>query len=220
MENPLPKARPSLQLCYITDRRGLATGNLNSRIQAAAEARVDLIQLREKDMPTRELTELAAEAVRICRKTETKIVINDRLDIAMGVGTDGVHLGRQSLPAQDVRRVTGENLLIGVSCHSLSEALEAESGGADYILLGPIFETPSKLRYGPPLGLAKLAEVARQITLPVVALGGISPERVEECLAVGANGIAGIRIFQDCPSLTERVKDLRTKTSHSVEDQA
>ncbi len=216
----MPRSRPSIQLCYITDRRGLASGNLHSRIQAAAEAGVDLIQLREKDMPTRELAELAAEAVRICRKTETKIVINDRLDIAMSAGADGVHLGGQSLPTEDVRRVAGDNLLIGASCHSLSEALEAESGGADYILLGPIFETPSKLAYGPPLGLARLAEVSRQIKIPVIALGGVSPERLAECLAAGANGIAGIRIFQDCPSLAERVKELRAKDPHLIKNQA
>jgi thiamine-phosphate pyrophosphorylase len=208
----------TFQLCYITDRLALAPELLLPRIQAAVEAGVDLVQLREKDLPTRELAELAEAAVRTCRGTGTKIVINDRLDIAMGLAADGVHLGGQSLPAEIVRREAGKDFLIGVSCHSLDEALEAEAAGADYILLGPIFETPSKLRYGPPLGLAKLSEVARRTTIPVLALGGITVERVAECLAAGARGIAGIRIFQDCLSLAERVRELRAQFSPSTGD--
>lgn len=197
------------QLCYITDRLELAPEPLPHRIQAAAAAGVDLIQVREKDLPTRALAELAEAAVRICRGTGTRIVINDRLDIAMGVAADGVHLGRQSLPPEIVRREAGKDFLIGVSCHSPEEALQAEAAGADYILLGPVFETPSKLRYGPPLGLAKFSESAERIAIPVLALGGITVERTAACLAAGAKGIAGIRIFQDCPSLAERVRELR-----------
>jgi thiamine-phosphate pyrophosphorylase len=197
------------QLCYITDRLGLAPEPLLHRVQAAAGAGVDLIQVREKDLPTRALAELAEAAVRLCRGTGARVVINDRLDIALSVTADGVHLGRQSLPAEIVRREAGRNFLIGVSCHSLDEALEAEAAGSDYIVLGPIFETPSKLRYGPPLGLAKLSEAAKRVAIPVFALGGITVERSAACLAAGAKGIAGIRIFQDCPSLAERVQELR-----------
>jgi thiamine-phosphate pyrophosphorylase len=199
------------QLCYITDRLRLAAEPLPSRVQAAAQAGIDLVQLREKDLPTRELAELAADAVRICRETGSKIVVNDRLDIAMGVAADGVHLGGQSLPAEVVRREAGKDFLIGVSCHSLDDALRAEAAGADYILLGPIFETPSKLRYGPPLGLARLSEVVEQTTIPVLALGGITVERTAACITAGAKGIAGIRIFQDCLSLAERVRELRAQ---------
>ncbi|HUZ45354.1 MAG TPA: thiamine phosphate synthase [Terriglobia bacterium] len=206
------------QLCYITDRHGLAPEPLLPRIQLAAEAGVDLIQLREKDLPTRELADLAQAAVRVCRKTETKIVINDRWDIAMAVAADGVHLGGQSLPAEVVRREAGKDLLMGVSCHSLDEAAKAEAAGADYILLGPIFETPSKLRYGPPLGLAKLAEVSRRSAIPVFALGGITVERVAECITAGAKGIAGIRIFQECTSLAEQVRKLRAQCPPSAAD--
>lgn len=197
------------QLCYITDRLELAPEPLPHRIQAAAQAGVDLIQVREKDLPTRALAELAEAAVRLCQGTGTRIVINDRLDIAMGVAADGVHLGGQSLPPEIVRREAGEDFLIGVSCHSPEEALQAEAAGADYILLGPVFETPSKLRYGPPLGLAKFSEAAKRIAIPVLALGGITVERTAACLAAGAQGIAGIRIFQDCPALAERVQELR-----------
>jgi thiamine-phosphate pyrophosphorylase len=200
----------SFQLCYITDRLGLASQPLLPRIQAAVQAGIDLIQLREKDLPTPKLVKLAEAAIGVCRGTRTKIVINDRLDIAMGLAADGVHLGGQSLPAKVVRRDAGKNFLIGASCHSLHEALHAEAAGADYLLLGPIFETPSKLRYGPPLGLDKLREVTEQTKIQVIALGGITVENTGACLAAGARGVAGIRIFQNCPSLAERVRELRT----------
>ncbi|HVA01159.1 MAG TPA: thiamine phosphate synthase [Terriglobia bacterium] len=199
------------RLCYITDRLGLAPEPLLLRVQAAARAGVDLIQLREKDLPTQELLKLAEAAIGACRGTVTKIVINDRLDIALGAAADGIHLGGESLPAEIVRREAGEDFLIGVSCHSLDGALRAEAAGSDYLLLGPIFETPSKLRYGPPLGLAKLEEVAKRTSIPVIALGGVTVEKAGACLAAGAKGIAGIRIFQDCPSLAERVRELRAQ---------
>jgi thiamine-phosphate pyrophosphorylase len=101
--------------------------------------------------------------------------------------------------------------LLGVSCHSLAEALAAQAAGADYILLGPIFETPSKLPYGPPLGISKLREVTSQVSIPVFALGGISADRVGLCRRNGAAGIAGIRIFQDCESVEELVHGLRAQ---------
>ena len=204
--NPL-----SFQLCYITDRLGLAPESLLPLIRAAVEAGIDLIQLREKDLATRELLELAGAAIGVCGGTGTKIVINDRLDIALGAGADGVHLGGQSLPAEIVRREAGKDFRIGVSCHSLEDALRAEAAGADYLLLGPIFATPAKLRYGPPLGLAKLKKVTEQIKIPVIGLGGITVERAGACLAAGAKGLAGIRIFQDCFSLAERVRELRAQ---------
>lgn len=170
---------------------------------------MDLIQVREKDLASRELAELAMAAVRISAGSKTRIVINDRLDIAMAAGAHGVHLGIQSVPPDVVRRRVGKDFLIGSSCHSLEGALTAEAGGSDYILLGPIFDTPSKRRYGPPLGLDKLSEVAGRIGIPVLALGGITVERVRLCLEAGATGIAGIRLFQECASVENQIRELR-----------
>lgn len=199
----------SVSLCYITDGRSLAPKPLLPRIQEAIHAGVDLVQIREKHLATRELLELAKAAVDAALGTATRIVVNDRLDVALAAGAAGVHLGRQSLPARVVRQQVSKDFLVGVSCHSLQEARSAASAGADYVVLGPIFATPSKLAYGPPLGLQKLREVTAQVKIPVLALGGITLERVRSCLAAGAAGIAGISIFQNCESLQCRVQELR-----------
>lgn len=201
----------AFNICYITDRRALEPNPLLRRIIEASSAGVDLIQIREKDLSTRELVELVREALGGVRETSTRLVVNDRLDVALALGSDGVHLGTQSMPAQAVRPCVSKKFLVGVSCHSLEEALAAESSRPDYVLLGPIFETASKLSYGPPLGLAKLKEVANRVKIPVLALGGITVGRVKPCLDAGAAGIAGISLFQDCPSLEERVRELRTR---------
>jgi thiamine-phosphate pyrophosphorylase len=209
-----PGRRPSVMLfephlCYITDRQALDAVPLLARLQTAVRAGVDLIQLREKDLDGRQLVQLAGSVVEISASSQTRIVINDRLDVAMAAGAHGVHLGVNSVSPEVVRRQVGKDFLIGVSCHSLEEALTAEAGGADYILLGPIFDTPSKRRYGLPLSLDKLSEVTRRSAIPVLALGGISVERVKACLKAGATGVAGIRLFQECASLEERIKELR-----------
>ncbi|MHB8653384.1 MAG: thiamine phosphate synthase [Terriglobia bacterium] len=214
---------PAFKLCYITDRRTLGTKPLLPRILEAARAGVDVIQIREKDLPTRELAALAQAAIDGACATNARIVVNDRLDVALALGAAGVHLGTQSMPPRAVRDCVNRGVviqnfapadfLVGVSCHSLDEAVEAQAGGADYLLLGPIFPTPSKLPYGPPLGLPTLKKVTARITIPVLALGGITVERVKLCIRAGAAGIAGISIFQDCDSLEDRVRELRGEFS-------
>ncbi|HEV2233766.1 MAG TPA: thiamine phosphate synthase [Terriglobia bacterium] len=214
---------PVYKLCYITDRLALGPKPLIPRILEAARADVDLIQIREKDLPARELAALAQAAVDGACESNARIVVNDRLDVALAVGAAGVHLGTQSMPPRVVRDcvnrdfasrdIASRDFLVGVSCHSLDEAVEAEAAGADYLLLGPIFPTVSKLPYGPPLGLPTLMKVTARITIPVLALGGITVERVKPCIRAGAAGIAGISIFQDCDSLAERVRELRRHTS-------
>ena len=207
-----------LHLCYITDRRQLRSASVGAVIREAIRAGVDLVQVREKDVATRELVALVEEALSVARepgREGTLVVVNDRVDVALAAAADGAHLGVHSLPVQVVRRFVPHAFVIGVSCHSLAEAMAAESGGADYLVLGPVFETPSKLGYGPPLGLAKLREVASRIKIPVLALGGITVDRIRPCLEAGASGIAGIRIFQDCESIQEQVRKLRAQMEKS-----
>ncbi|MBZ5669857.1 MAG: thiamine phosphate synthase [Acidobacteriia bacterium] len=203
-----------LQLYYITDRTQIKSSSLEACIERAIEAGVDWVQIREKDLPARSLltiTQAAAGYARQRHQGRTRVMVNDRLDVALAATAHGVHLGTRSMPAGAVRRVVPREFLIGVSCHSLKEALAAQAAGADYLLLGPVFETPSKLPYGPPLGIARLREVTAQVKVPVFALGGMTAERVGICLENGAAGIAGIRIFQDCASVQELVRDLHAR---------
>jgi thiamine-phosphate pyrophosphorylase len=196
-------------ICYITDRGAIKPEPLERRIGSAILAGVDWIQIREKDLPTRDLLRLAASAVEQARGAETQILVNDRLDVALAAGAEGVHLGRSSMPAAAVRSCVPESFRVGVSCHSVEEAVRAESAGASYVVFGPVFATPSKLSYGPPLGLGKLEEAAARVKIPVLALGGITLDRVRPCRAHGAAGIAAIRLFQEGDSLEDRVRELR-----------
>jgi thiamine-phosphate pyrophosphorylase len=199
-------------LFYITDRTQLKFSTLEASIAHAIAAGVDWVQIREKDLPARRLLALAETAVREARQHgTTRVVVNDRLDVALAAHAHGVHLGKRSMPVDLVRRLAPPEFLVGVSCHSLAEAVAAEKAGADYLLLGPIFATPSKLQYGVPLGLATLREVTLQVSIPVFALGGITADRAAACRENGAAGIAGIRVFQDCDSVARVIRDLGEK---------
>lgn len=166
-------------------------------VEAAVAAQVSLVQIREKSMTTRVLYELAERAAAITRGSSTRLLINDRFDIARAAGADGVHLTEQSLPASIVRQACGEEFLIGVSTHSLEKALNAQSEGADFVVFGPVFETESKRAFGEPQGLEKLREVTSALAgFPVLAIGGINVENANECFQAGASGIAAIRLFQ------------------------
>lgn len=201
---------PSFKLCYITDRLSLGSRSLPATIQSAITAGIDLIQIREKDLDTRPLLELVEAAVAVAQGSATRVIVNDRLDVALAAGAHGLHLGGQSMPAGQVRAAVPPDFQVGVSCHSAEDVWAAEQAGADYALLGPIFETPSKLRYGPPLGLDTLKQALRRVQrMPVLALGGVTLDRAAPCLAAGAAGIAGISIFQQPDSLAERVAALR-----------
>ena len=172
------------------------------QVSAAVTAGIHLIQLREKRLTSRVLFELTTRAVGIARGTATRVLVNDRADIAAGAGADGVHLTTQSLEAAVVREAFGDRLLIGSSTHSVEEARQAMDGGADFIVFGPVFESPSKKKYGPPVGLQALSGVAHKLApFPVIALGGISIRNAAECLGAGASGVAGISLFSEPQSL-------------------
>jgi thiamine-phosphate diphosphorylase len=214
---PNPIRKPLL--CYVTDRKSLAGysgkghGLLIKKIEAAGRAGVDWIQIREKDMQGRELTELVAEALRVVPRA-CRVVVNDRLDVAMAAGAGGVHLGEAGLPAEQARRLMRERNLqsdfrVGVSTHSLEAAFAAQQAGADYIIFGPVFPTPSKVGYGSPQGLGELKRVCRSISLPVLAIGGITLENAGACLAAGAGGVVAIRLFQDAADLGAVLTALR-----------
>jgi thiamine-phosphate pyrophosphorylase len=174
-------------------------------VRAALAAGVDWIQIREKDLPSRVLLALVRDAIGAARSaagSQALVIVNDRLDVALAARADGVHLGYASLPASDVIRWCREGnapkeFLVGVSCHSAQEALEAEAAGASYLFFGPVFDTPSKRAFGAPQGADKLAEVCSAVRLPVIAIGGVSAGNARECLRAGAAGVAAIREFQE-----------------------
>jgi thiamine-phosphate pyrophosphorylase len=199
----LPPAANKPVVCYVTDRKAIGSGDAVSsvaeRIRLAVSAGVGWVQIREKDLGAKELLALVKHAV-ACGTA--KVIVNDRLDVALAAGAAGVHLGRESAPvAEVVQWCRGGNapaeFLVGVSCHSLEEAREAEAIGASYVFFGPVFETPSKRSFGPPHGIARLAEICGQVRIPVIAIGGIDDRNAAECIRAGAAGIAAIRLFQE-----------------------
>ena len=218
MSHPNKSPRVPL-LCYVTDRRGLfsakgqeSSGILHQKMAAALAAGVDWIQIREKDLSGRASSVLTREAVEVLRDSTAgnrvgpRILVNDRLDVALTAQAGGLHLGEHSLPTKEARRLAKslqreKDFLIGVSCHSLDAAKNAEQNGADYLFFGPVFATPAKANYGAPQGLERLAEVCRAVRVPVLAIGGITLENAAACLSAGAMGIAAIRLFQDAPDL-------------------
>jgi thiamine-phosphate pyrophosphorylase len=181
-------------------------------IAAAVSERVSLIQLREKNLSARTLFQLTTQAAAVMRGSATLLLVNDRPDIARAARADGVHLTTRSLPVDVVRRAFGDELLIGVSTHTLDEARAAREGGADFAVFGPVFETPSKQAYGPPVGLEKLIEAVNALRpFPLVALGGITRENAATVLHAGASGVAGIRLFGERQSLKLTMNSLRAQ---------
>jgi len=219
------KSSGGLILCYVTDRRSLseaevrnAQETLLSKIKAAAAAGVDWIQIREKDLSGRDCGLLTREALQRAPKSTasnaapTRILLNDRQDVALSERAGGVHLGEDSLPLLEAKRLSNaqaQDFLIGVSCHSLEAARSAASGGANYLFFGPVFATPSKAAFGAPQGLERLAEVCRAVPIPVLAIGGITLANASACLAAGASGIAAIRLFQSSRDMSSLVQSLR-----------
>lgn len=179
------------KLYLITDRKLFQTvEKFVMAVDEALRAGVKAVQLREKDLPTREILKLAYRFRELTARYNAKLFINDRFDIALCIGADGVHLGQSGIPARAVRDVVKERLLIGCSTHSLKEALEAEEGGADFITFGPLFRTRSKMKYGDPVGLELLLDAKQRVALPIFGIGGIKPDDIENVLNSGAYGIA------------------------------
>jgi thiamine-phosphate pyrophosphorylase len=181
---------PDFDLYLITDRRLTQGHDLLWVLEQALEGGAKAIQLREKDLAARELFLLAEGARNLTRRYQALLLINDRIDIALAVEADGVHLATTSLPIDVARNLLGQQALIGASTHSLNEAAAAKEQGADFLLFGPVFFTPSKAPFGPPQGLAALKKIVEKISLPVYGIGGIKPENIGDTRRTGARGVA------------------------------
>ena len=180
----------NFNLYFVTDRKQTANRPLADVVQAALDGGVRAVQLREKDLEGRELYVLAERLRALTRRYQARLLVNDRLDVALAVEADGVHLGQNSFAVKDARRLLGAEKLIGVSTHSQHEIAAAQE--ADFLVFGPVYYTPSKAAYGEPQGLDRLRAAVAHSAVPVFAIGGIKTERVAEVLETGAHGIAMI----------------------------
>jgi len=210
------QSQPLLYL--ITDRLKLPRPANKSAFDALTEfalqaclAGVDLLQIRERDLSSRQLFSLTSRIADIARAHNTQVVVNDRADIAAACANVGVHLTTRSMPVAVIRKTFGDNILIGASTHSMAEAKEAADGGANFIVFGPVFATESKQIYGEPVGLEALQKVTGQLSIPVLALGGIKLSNFKDTLSAGASGIAAISLFTDNSDLQAIVQTVKKK---------
>jgi thiamine-phosphate pyrophosphorylase len=211
-----------LDFVLVTNRK-ICEVELTEIIKSAVEGGVGTVQLREKDLSTKDLYILAKELREITKKLNANLIINDRADIAQAVDADGVHLGWQSLNIDVVRKIIGQEKLIGFSTHNLKEAEKANFEGADYITISPVFDTPYKDYFIQPLGTKEINKIKRQVNIPVIALGGINEDNIEEVMGNSADGIAVISsiLLSKNPRLTanslyNKIKNIKPELQDKI----
>ena len=195
-----------LSLTLVTDRTRTRGRELPAVVAECVAAGLPAVQVREKDLGAADLAVLCRRLRELTHDHGARLVVNDRVDVALAVGADAVQRTHTSLPVDDIRSIAGRRLAIGASVHSLEDAIDAEMRGADWLVFGPVYDTPSKRRWGPPQGLERLAKVAKAVRVPVVAIGGITPERVGAARAAGAAGVAAIAAILDTVSPADATK--------------
>jgi thiamine-phosphate pyrophosphorylase len=195
-----------LRLCLVTDRWQVPGRDLVDVVRDCLGAGLTAVQVREKDLGAADLAALCRRLREPTREHGALLIVNDRADVALAVGADGVQRTHTSLPVADLRALADKRLRIGASVHSLEDARAAAADGADWIVFGPVYDTPSKRRFGAPQGLAALARVAESVGVPVIAIGGITPERVGEVRRAGAAGVAVITALLRAASPAEATR--------------
>ena len=203
-------------LYVITDRRW---GKSHLEVaRAAIEGGATAIQLRDKEATTRELIEAGLALRELTRERGVAFIVNDRVDVALAVKADGVHVGQDDMPAKLARRLMGPDKIIGVSASTVEEALQAETDGADYISASPVFSTPTKPDAAPPTGLEGLRAIVEAVRIPVVAIGGINEGNVEEVIRAGADGVAVISAVVGAPDIAAAARRLRQRIEAAREE--
>ena len=203
----------SSRLLVVTDRHQTNGRPLVPLLQRVLTTGVPMVQLRERDLSARALMTLAREVQAVTASRRSQLLINDRIDVALALEDVGVHLRSNSLPVSVARQLLGAQRLLGVSVHGVEEVMEAESQGADYLVLGPIYETPSKQMFGPPLGIHTLEKACRLVRIPVIGIGGVTAARAHELRRAGAFGVAVITAIlgvADVESATRELLDAVT----------
>ena len=198
----------SSRLLVVTDRHQTNGRPLVPLLQQVLTAVVPAIQLRERDLSTRELVTLAREVQVVTASCRSQLLINDRIDVALALEGVGVHLRSNSLPVSVARRLLGAQRLLGISVHAVEEGLSAQSQGADYIVLGPIYETPSKQMFGPPLGIHTLEKACRLVRIPIIGIGGVTAARAREMRRAGAFGVAVITAVLGADDVESAAREL------------
>ena len=203
----------NLELYVITDER-VSGGKSHAEIARLALAGgADAVQLRDKGCGCRELVRAGREIAGLARRSGALFIVNDRLDVAISCGADGVHLGQGDLRADTARQIAPEGFIIGVSVGSVEEAEEAERAGADYVAVSPVFATGSKGDAGPGLGTGTISEVREHVSVPVIAIGGIGCANVERVIAAGADGVAVISAVAGAEDITSAARELKLRIS-------
>ena len=205
---------------YLVTDRTLSLGRSTVEVvRAAIRGGVSCVQLREKGCSTREFVDEARLLKALLAGTGVPLFINDRLDVALAVGADGVHLGQNDLAIADARRLVGNRMIIGISAESVADAIRAEAEGADYIGASPVFTTPTKTDTAPPLGLDGLRAIRRAVQLPLVAIGGINADNAAQVLRAGADGLAVVSaiVSAPCPRTAAAGLRQRIQSTHNEE---
>jgi len=195
-------------LYLVTDRKQTGGRDLVMVFSQALRAGVRAVQLREKDLDTMEVYRLGERLLSMTREARAALIVNDRVDVAIALGADGVHLTRKSLPPKEARALVGSKMLLGISCHNLADVREAVEGWVDFVLLGPIYATPSKTPYGPALTPAILPQARAICGVPILAIGGVNATRVPEVVHAGADGVAVISAVLAAPNPGTATREL------------
>ncbi len=200
-----PEIDYTLYLC--TDRRLMTTDTIEESVELAVKGGVTVVQLREKDCSSREFYEMAVRVKEITDAYEVPLLINDRADIAMAVGADGVHLGQDDLPVQAARGLLGSDKIIGATAHTVKEAVRAWKSGADYLGAGDVFGTSTK-QDARRLSLEELTEICQSVPIPVVAIGGVRADNIARLRPTGAKGAAVISAVVGQKDITAATREL------------
>jgi thiamine-phosphate pyrophosphorylase len=196
------------RLFLVTDRHQTNGRPLVPLLQRVLTAGVPAIQLRERDLSAKELVTLAREVQAVMASRRSQLLINDRIDVALALEGVGVHLRSNSLPVSVARQLLGAQRLLGISVHAVEEAVQVESQGVDYIVLGPIYETPTKQMFGPPLGIQTLEKACRLVRIPIIGIGGVTAARVREMRCAGAFGVAVITAVLGAVNVESAAREL------------